>query len=423
MNFEKDLEELIAVYAIYDKELNIYKDKKSLGIEEKQKIEAMLIALISQYLSQDGLEDKDRITHHSKKLQRFFHPDKYLTSSPENKWLQDTLYPTETSKGGTCFNLVKLCEKKLKNPELPEFHLENITTMEALITRLERDKEYATTYTERALLESILTMLRSAGNYNSQMDDKIPIIWAKRLTQLMPYLTTGYCVSYFLKELALLYAVTFTLTKSGQWFEHSSSTHLQMVGQVMHVFSDTIFAAVTALIARLTELNIFMVRGAINLGIDASGGLYKLLAAPRVPNDATNNSRALILAPQDLFGGLRFTTFELKLLAMGLEEKAKQLKNQWLLGWRAGSIKYAAIKETLQALQRLDSTDVDLSTKLDEAEKIIKELAKNQKVNVNGSGTNKTIKMAQMTLVRLKKPKPAEEERSLIHCDEMISLT
>ncbi|KTC84158.1 hypothetical protein Lbru_1519 [Legionella brunensis] len=414
MDFDMHLKELIGQYADFEQENFIYKDKKNITLEDKQKIEASLIALICQYLSQDGLTP-EAINPHTKKLQLLFHPDKYPVSTPESKWLQYTLSSGITEQG-TCFHLVKLCEKKLTTPEDPDFHFQNILTMEALIARVKRDIELATTHTQRALLESVLVMLTSAEGYNNQINDNISIVWAQRITQLMPYLTTGYCVSFFLEELALLYAVTFTLSRGGQWLEQSSSTRCQTVGHMMRVFGTTIFNAVTALIARLTELNIFMVQGAINLSIDAGDGIYRLLTVSQPSTKTTTENKALILAPQDLFGGIRFKTFELKVIAMSLELKSKQLDSQWLSGWRLGSQKNAAIKEALRALRRLDKRDLDVTTKLEEAEKIIKSLVDNKLINVKGSGTHKAIEVAQTTLRLIHNPNSSEEQKQLTIC-------
>ncbi|ASQ45453.1 hypothetical protein [Legionella clemsonensis] len=403
MDFEECLKQLIAEYTDYDEERFIYKDKTTITFETKQKIEASLIALICQYLSQDGLT-AEAIHPYTKKLQLLFHPDKYPVSSPQNKWLQNTL-SAEGIKDATCFNLVILCEKKLTDPEAPEFHYGEILTMEALIAQIKKDRENAKTYTQRALLDSILAMLTSAEAYNNQLNT-ISIIWAQRLTQLMPYLTTGYCLSFFIEELALLYAVTFTLSKGGRWLEQSSFSQGQTIGRIMRVFGETIFTAVTALVARLTELNIFMVRGAINLGIDAGSGIYKLLTASAVEgtssSHSTNQSKALILAPQDLLGGIRFKTFELKILAMSFEQKAKQLQSQWFLEWRAGSYKNVTIRKTLRKLREIDRSNLSVPEKLEKAAEIITALENNKKVNVKGSGTEKTINIAKTLLERLR---------------------
>ncbi|CEK11205.1 hypothetical protein [Legionella hackeliae] len=410
MDFEKHLKLLIAEYADYDEAHFVYKNKTEITSEAKQKIEASLIALICQYLSQDGLTPEN-IRSHAKKLQLLFHPDKYPVSMPQSKWLQKTL-SVDPVKMATCFHLVNMCEKKLTDPEAPEFHFGNILTMDALIARVKQDRDRAPTYTQRALLESILAMLTSAEDYNKQMNGNISIIWAKRISQLMPYLTTGYCLSFFLEELALLYAVTFTLSKGGSWLEKSSSTQGQTIGCMMRMFSEAIFGAVTALIARLTELNIFMVRGAINLSIDAGSGVYNLLtAAPANTGEATNQNLALIVAPQDLFGGIRFKTFELKVLAMSLELKSKQLEEQWFSGYRAGSYKNAAIKKTLRALLRIDKTDLPVNEKLEKAAEILKTLENNKYVNVIGSDSHNTINIAKTTLDILQNPN-AEETKS-----------
>ncbi|KTD07161.1 hypothetical protein [Legionella jamestowniensis] len=410
MDFEAHLKQLIADYADYDRERFTYENKATITFEIKQKIEAGLIALICQYLSQDGLT-AEAIRSHTKKLHLLFHPDRYPVSSPQNKWLQSTL-SSGVIKEAVCFNLVALCEKKLTNPEAPEFHYGNILTMEALKARIKRDRENAKTYTQRALLDSILAMLTSAEAYNDQLNNNISIIWAQRLTQLMPYLTTGYCLSFFIEELALLYAVTYTLSKGGRLLEQSSLSQGQTIGRIMRVFGETIFTAVTTLVARLTELNIFMVRGAINLGIDASGGIYKLLAAPVA--DGMNSpqpgdqSKALILAPQDLFGGMRFKTFELKILAMSLEQKSRQLQDQWFLDWRAGNYKNETIKKALRKLRVIDRSNLSVPEKLEKAAAIIALLESNKRVNVKGSRTEKTITMAK-TLLELLRNSDAQE--------------
>ncbi|KTD16431.1 hypothetical protein [Legionella jordanis] len=408
MNFEEELKPLIAAYADFDSQLFVYQEKKTMTFAERQKVEASFIALVCQYLSQDGLDEKC-IEYYMKELEKLLHPDRFPLASPEIKWLQ-VILSADVFDPSSCLNLAKLCEAKLKNPEAPEFHLEHIATMDALIFRLRQDRKLAKTLTERALLDSVLSMLKSADQYNSQLNSRISLIWAQKISQLMPYLTTGYCLSLFLKELALLYAVTYTLTRGGRWIEHSHSNGIQMIGQTMRVFGEAIFSAVTALVARLTELNIFVAKGAVNLSVDASDGLYRILACQTQPTQMlTEDAKSLALAPQDLFGGLRFETFQLKLIAAILEEQSGRLEKQWFYDWRLGSKKNAAIKKALQGLQLVDKSGLEENIKLQQARSIIQTLADNRKINVYGSDTAKAISNARNTLKLLLEPSVAQE--------------
>lgn len=425
MDFEHCLKILVAQYAYFEEKNFVYQNKKTIDIKEKQEIEASLIALIIQSLLQDGIEET-AVDINLKKLRLLFHPDKYPLSSPEIKWLEFTL--SDGKVDGTCFKLVDACASNLKKPKSTNTgNFRNITTIDELIVKLERNKELAQTFTQRALIDSVLAMLKTANQYNDYTTNNVTALWAQRLTQLMPYITTGYCIGFFLEELALLYAVTYAVSKSGQWLERSNAWRLQRIGQFMQIFSNSISDAIKALLARLVELNIFVVQGTFNASIDVGSSIYKLLAAPApIPKQTSINEQSqslvlaevpVILSPQDLFGGKHFNTLELKLVAINLEEQAKQLELQWFADWRLGSQKNAAIQRALRNLMRIDVAKVDTETKLTKAEKILEKLASNEVINVTGSKTNHAIKRAQETLRMLLIPNTQEERKQFAICN------
>ncbi|MDI9817699.1 MULTISPECIES: hypothetical protein [unclassified Legionella] len=417
--FKEELAILIKEYADYDEEKCSYENKRELTLNDRQKIEASLIGLISQYLSQNGLQES-AIDAQMKKLQLLFHPDKYSGSLPENKWLQYVLSEGSIERG-SCFHLVGLCADKLKHPENHNFYkseFEGISTMDVLIAELEKRKGYAKTFTQRALLESVLAMLQTSTAYHQTVEERVPGVWTKKIINVMPYLTTGYCIGFFLEELALLYAVTFVLSKGGKWLEQSGSSHCQMIGHVVSLFSNTISNAIMALLARLTELNLLMVKGAMNLTIDTGEGIYKLLVASS-EKAASNESkpeecRALMLAPQNLLGGLPFKSFELKLAARPLESKLEELGQQWFIHWRLGNTKMQAIKKALDSLCQLDANSNEgIAVKLEKAQEIIEGLADDKAINTEGSGTQRAIQTARDILQLLLKSDNPEERMSL----------
>lgn len=416
MDFKAELRELIKEYADFDENAKEYKTRGEITDVQKQKIEASFITLVSQYLSQGGVAEEP-IRKHGKALALQFHPDKYssITTWPESQWIQYIMSSGDTVKG-VCFNLIVTSEKKLIKPETPEFHFDDITNIQILIVRLQEERKQAQTYTQRALLDSIIVMLTSAEKYNAQMHEKVPMVWAERLAQSMPYLTSGYCASFFLKEVVMFYAVTYFLSKGGQLAENS--THFKKLGSLMRFFSDTISTATTALLARLVELNIFVVQGTINLSIDTSTSFYKLLTSTASIN-TPNEPKAMVLEPVNLFSGPVFKTVELKLLSIIFEKKEASLQKQWLSSMRTGSKKLAEIKKIINGLQRIDLSEIDLRTKFNLAEKIINRVAKNKKVNAEGSATNKTINMALIFLQTLRESALSKEQKKSDNNDKL----
>lgn len=412
-DLEKNLKDLVEIYAELDKEEYVYKNRQTITAEQKQTIEANLIAQFSHYLSQDGLEEA-AIDIHQEELRIMFDSDKLPVSSPEIKWLESTLNEGSIDNY-TCFKLVELCASDLKNPKksFTTKGIETYDSLDSLIESLVKARRHSKTLTQRALLDGVIQMLTQAKEYDITAT-KVNSNWAQSLIKKIPYITSVYCVSFCIEEIALVYAVSLTLSMGGRLMKRSDSAICKMIGEKIQVFSSVIAEAVTAFLARLIELNIFVLRNVLSLGFNVHG----LLAGPSAEPIPSSPSACTTLAlrPQALLGGVEFNSFELKIVALSLEHRIQRLGHQWFLEWRLGGQKKNVIQDALKQLVQLDQEDSDRDVKLAKAERILTRLASNKTINIPASKTTLAIEQARETLKTLRESQAAEEEKQLLLC-------
>jgi hypothetical protein len=418
INLVERLKETVQIYAILDEDTKTYRDK---GHVNHQAVEAHLTTIFSEYLTQGGLEP-DIVDGYCRKLRFIFHPDKYASASPETKWLMDTLGaadPLKTSDAQTevdgatlgdkrtvCFNLISLCAETIKNPPPVDIGsrsdiFEDCDTVLSFIEALTRRRSEATTFTQRAIIDSIISMLQSAQNYRTTTSTTITPGFMQKLMRGMPYITTGVCMGLYIKELSLLYAVLGSISIGGGILRRTDSHFLRFVGQKMQEYSKAIMCATSVLMTLVVRANI----GAFYIGIEASAKLYNAIVAKTISTPSSSSGMShretsepcttLALAPQDLLGGMKFETLPLKFSARTLELYQRRLEQQYLPGWRAGAIKKDVITAVLIRLQEIDQSDRSLEEKLIEAEKVTAELAKNKYVNVPGSHAAEAISITR----------------------------
>ena len=366
-----------------------YCNNHPIGGKERQQIEAHLITFFSQYITQDGTE-LTNTDKHWKKLRFLFHPDKFLTSSPEVLWLEEVL--SVGAMNGSCFKLIDTCASELSHPNIDtKTTYEDISQIDTLIRTMQDRRASATTLTQIALIDSILSLLESLRNYNSTTG-KIGPGWLSAAMSSMPWLTSGFCIGLYLHELSLLYALTFTVSKSGQLLGNSNSRIWQALGQEMQAFSLAISRASVALVASFINVNILIFDKIFYIGIESCANIYNAITTQSAQNLSCTT---LSLSPQSLLRGQQFQSLPLKLLAINFEGYLDKQKQQYWASYRLGDYKKSVMQHALSRLLELDKSPASQEDKLEAAEKIINVVAYNKRVNVIGSHAAKVIKEAK----------------------------
>ena len=394
----KKLCALVETYAYFDRNEKIYKDKNPLTTSEKQRIEADLIGLFSYYLSQDGPQEK-AIKVRRNQLYKIFHSDKGENRTADIEWINSHLGQD------SCFKLVRQCLSKTK-PGYLEF-----SSVDVLIKCLEEElnKTKTLTLTKQALLTGMIAMLKEAQAFGHSTNTRMNPNWMRKLIIMMPCISSVFCLNFCVNELALAYALVFALSRGGDLLKKSDLNFCKLVGQKMQDFSYAISEAVTAFVARLITLNIYVVRNIFNITIDSGAYIYGLLT--NSPSDSPP-----VLRPEDLPGGNTFSSLELKLIAFPLEYRVHRLELQWLGSFRLGSQKKEILQKAIRDLLKLDKQELSMEEKLQLAKKIITQLVKNKVVNA--SSTHKSIEEAKETLKSLARPSlmPASGEETALVC-------
>ncbi|STX28241.1 Uncharacterised protein [Legionella beliardensis] len=404
-SLNQSLADVIKTYTDYDFSNQSYHIKQ-LTAEEKQKIEVQLITIFSQFLTEKGVQD-EQINHQRRILLALFHPDKSPYFSPEVRWLECAL-SNGADNGGFCFRLIDNCADELKQPASTEedfvFESKTFNTfyIDDLIARLEKKRELAKTLTQRALIDSTITLLQKIKCCQT-MTDSIDPSWLKIFLSSLPYMTSGFCIGLYLEELSLLYAALYVVAQSGSWLKKSDVKILQYLGNVAYEFSRAISNAATTLTFYFISMNFAAINTTYYLGIEACSKVYQLIdsviSSKATTNPANAHSQSLILAPQYFLPGkFIFETLELKLMALKLEQYQEQQKQQYFASWRKGCKKSKLIEQALQQFKEIDVKSLPTEQKLAEAEVIINRLASQPYFKENRSKAQETMEAVKVII-------------------------
>lgn len=406
-SLNQSLIDIVIAYTDYDFSNKSY-PVKQLILAEKQKIEVQLITIFSQFLTEKGVED-EQINHQRRILLSFFHPDKFLHASPEIRWLEHSL--SDGNNNGVCFKLIDNCADELKKPSFKKeddtFQSEkgNFFDIDELLAQLEKKREGAKTLTQRALIDSTITLLQNIKHLKHISDDINPR-WLKAFLISLPHITSGFCIGLYLEELSLLYAVLYLTTESGNWLKKRDEKSLQYLGNVVYGFSQAISNASTTLMFYFISINFAAMNTTYYLGIEACSKVYQLInyaISPKIPASSANTqSHALIIPPQYFLPGQHlFKTLEVKLIALKLEQYQTQQKMQYFATWRQGCKKSYLIEQALQGLKLIDVKSITAEQKLAEAKIIINNLAKHPYFKQNKSKAKETIEAVKILVQSL----------------------
>lgn len=348
----------------------------------QQALEYEVMSIFTGFLAENGKEIA-QIKVNYKQLCRVLHPDHLMNANPELLVIEAVLSRGENN--GALFRLLGNCYDKLKDPGQQYSSYADIHSIDELLFRLQENKDKAQTLTGRALIENLSFLIEKARDFH-QTTEAVDSAWLRGALRSLPYFTGGFCLSFFIEELALIYALTFLMAKGGFWIGTSKQADWQCLGAQVASFGLSLGSATTALVSRTMGFNFYLLTSIGSL----STQLYDQLTG------------AQSLQPQNLLGGEQFKTLELKLISYPLEEYCFQQSRQYFAALRYGSTKRALIVDALQAILLVDKGDEVLFTKLVRVRAILDGLCKFPLLVIPGSQSKRAFDAAlqiQMGLI------------------------
>lgn len=400
MTIEKELKELVRIYAGTDKD-------KKLDKETLLRLDRDLTRVFNQQLLASG-PDEQQITKHYRKLSLKFHPDRSLSFSPEVIWIEQKL-----SEGGNkeaCFKSLKASYEKLTNPDqFKEMTFADIRTKEDCKQWLENLKKQSGTYTSRSLYESLIDLLEHSSGF---FDDagQIKPKGIRALVKSMPMIFATYGAFIFAEELLAVYGIYFILLKGGQYLEKSASLELKQIGRALQEISSISSTVTTTIMVRLLEMSFWISRQGLQMGLQIGSALLSPMVTTSPDyfetqfNPQGTLCRDLILASQNKSEGIQFKTPELKVISAPLEVYKELNSQQFFVGWRSGNEKRKAVDAFLFRMRVLDESPDPLEIKLQAAQKALDVIKKDDEIY--NSVTAKAVDRAEQVITLLKEREP-----------------
>jgi|GEM_PF-4935744 len=429
IDLQGSLKRIVTSYAQYNPASDQYAMAEPIDTIKAQKIEAHLITFFTQYMTQDGLDEK-QVKRRYRDLIKKFAADKLPRASAEVHWLVWAV--SEGRLDGTCHKLLDVCFHGLKPKEAPPpaaEAYEDVQDMDEFYNSLKRKRAGAATLTQRAVIDCLLSMLDSMKDYR-QTAKEIDPAWLQKVMQTMPYITSGIGMGIYITELALLYALTHAVSTGSGWLAQSSSQRWRHLAYGMDTISYGLAQASTSLLSLFVKLNFCAFNATCYMGIGVCSAVYRALLpslnapapGPASSSSASQPCTTVSLAPQHLLGGRSFETPEIKLLAFNLENYRAEQGRQLFAGLRYGNYKQAQINRVLAELQIIDASSAPLEARLQKAQQALISL---NTPEMTSSGQNARLAITASlslceTLLTPLEPKPepahdsAEEERRIV---------
>jgi hypothetical protein len=396
MTIEKELKELVRIYAGTDKE-------KKLDKETLLRLDRDLTRLINQQLLASGPDD-EHITRHYRKLSLKFHPDRRSSFSPEIIWIEEKL--SEGGNNDACFKSLKTSYEKLTNPnKYKEMTFADIRTKEDCKQWLDNLKNQAGTYTSRSLYESLIDLLEHSSGF---FDDagQIKTKGIRALVKSMPMIFATYGAFIFAEELLAVYGIYFILLKGGQYLEKSTSLELKQIGRALQEISSISSTVTTTIMVRLLEVSFWISRQGLQMGLQIGSALLSPMVTvspdhfETQADPQTTLCRDLILASQNQSEGIQFKTPELKVISAPLEVYKELNSQQFFVGWRTGNEKRKAVDAFLFKMRVLDESPEPLEMKLQLAQNALEVIKKDGAIY--NSVTAKAVDRADQVITLLR---------------------
>jgi hypothetical protein len=420
MTIETELALLVKSYAKFDNEQKIY--VAQLNKSALLKLDADFIKLINQQLLADGPE-KIKIDRNYRNITRYFHPDRKPLFLPEVIWIEQNL--AQNSSDAICFKTLQSCYEKLTTPQkYKEMNFIDIKNRADCRAWLEQLKSKAGTYTGRSFCDSLIGLLDESGDFFDEVGTLKPKGLRKLIT-FMPMIFASYGAIIFAEELFAVYALYFLMLKGGQYLGMSDDLEIKQIGKTLQEISIITAITTTTILVRLLEMTFWASHQCYVAALQIGSSLFTPLLIPSTKKgtskDTTPESKFckdLVLASQNLNGGIQFKTPELKVIAASLEDDLMRLSTQLFGDWRVGKVKRLAVDAFLFRMRVLDAGSDSTEKKLIEAKKELKKLKNNKEVYIIGGETAKAINMTEQVINLL-----VEEPSSILSDETVISFS
>lgn len=408
MALADELRALVQSYATFDKQKKCYikvdskgshhfETDKSTLLEIDKRFCLILDKILLENTTGDMTKDKDQITKNYRKLCVPFHTDKMNHYSPEVMWLERSL--SEDKKDGICFKTLTTRYELLTDPaKFKEFNLADIfnTSIPELKAWLEKQRDGATTFSNRLFYNSLLGLLAQVATYFDEVGT-LKLKGLKLLLKALPLLFAGFGAVFAAENLFAVYAVFIVLLKGGQLIEHYGSNQLKMLGTLFQNIGSVTATFTTTVLVRLIELVFVASNKSLGMSMQVSSSFFPS-ASGSSSSDSPPLSRSfeavrdeLILASKNTAAGVQFEHPELKLLVAPLESCLRLYRAQFFSSWRAAGTKRDEVEAFIAKVLAIDKEPTDIEDKLRKARAALAVLEQDKTVYEKGKNTANAI--------------------------------
>ena len=347
----------------------IYEEYKNKPIDDKNKIriEDKIINTICQYLT-CGDSSHINMEKRRKKFVLLTHPDKkILVNSPAIEWFEKTL-------GKDCiFKYLENSIDMLTNPNKYPFNSshdeDEEVTLDDWINHAQTQVREAPTYTQRVFYSSFYALLISIKQHKLTKENA-PNFLSQLFLNLTPIASGVYSISFFAKEIAIAYGLSFALSKLGDYMNNSEIPLIRFLGYGAKNTSQIIYDTTNVLLLGLAAGNLQLA----NYAYTGGGYLVNLLNKDTITNFSGPQEFVSNLMANSYFEGMKFNNLPIKLLASPLEQYIWQQENQFFSKHRPGNQKSAILKTLLTQIKSIDEDKTPLNDKLTAIESLLKPL-------------------------------------------------
>ncbi|WP_133139175.1 hypothetical protein [Legionella genomosp. 1] len=384
---ERKLSSIVDYYDTNRIELNDY---------QQRKIKLTLMTCFSQLLGQfAGQPDKLEQTY--AELDKLIEANR---SQGRIAWLEQQITDTTYEKGLCRYLLAQSHLILQKNLNYKPSQYVEVSSLDQLISKLHKDKETSDNVLQSALLNSLISMFGSIQDYHSNARE-LPENWFQTTIDKLPLVTTALCAGLYIEEFALLFATVYVIWKGSDWLQKSQIDIVQAIGKQTHYFIEIFSKLAVTAMAQGTNLIYLIFKVGLVLSLETQKRIFNSI----MPSAAISD---LDLSAEIGLWGHYFSEFEIKLIAIPLEEYIYQQSKQTAASLRYGHTKSMKMKELLKVFQQEDASNNSLEIKLKNIEDRLRKLSYNKDICATGTEAARAVTKALATLRTVNKP-PQEE--------------
>lgn len=362
-------------------------------------MKSRVVTCFSQILGQ-SIGEPDKLEHAYAELDQLIKANRdtgYIF------WIEQQIKDAVYEKG-ICSYLLAQCHQALQknkpNPNATQYL--SISNIDQMVAKLRSDKESTENPVKSALLDSLITMFGSIQDYH-ETTRQLPDNWFQAIINKFPPVTAAIGAGLFIEELALLFAAVFVVSKGASWLEQSQSEMIKSIGSQAQRFINLFSQLAMTGLAYGSNLIYVLYNVALVLSLETQKNIVKAIMPPPVKT-------GLDLSAEIGLWGYYFREFEIKLIAVHLEEYIYKQSLQTIAPLRFGHTKSNKMKETLQQFKQIDASNESLETKLQKIEIALRILAYDKKICPSKSeaafAVSKSIKVLKDAQDKLNESEP-----------------